>query len=670
MDEAMDLLCNAIEGAGIRPGFAKKVLGEYGDLPDELGISTRLFGGAFSKTVRFGCAPVDHLLRDGLRKEMTVLLEGPACVEKEVLASLFIGESLKKKGCAIIVSTRCSTECIKRSLEVSGIDIAELEKEERLIFVDWYSRFTERITSIDISGNVMKVSNDLTNLAVGLDMALRKASKNTHVRMVLDIASPTIITEGFDRVHEFLNSVRAKMKNHSCTGLVLLNPDMHSNDQTSILEEIFDGTMCMERSEQHGRVHSSFRITHLSGSAFSPATLTFSVTQRGLEISSGEDGPGETFVFDHGGEKSAMGLPGIESLANDGLPVGRSLLVWMPSSMMPADYARPLIVEALRDGHALFLALSSVDTERIGEWISEIGLSRKGLVDRGLLQIVDWYSQKSAKVLGMEMDEDIIRTSRDLTHLGVGIDLALRKIGEQLSSIAIMELHSQAIRLFDLRPVYSFAQSINAKLLDRGFTSVMLMERNAHEPMTNAAMEELFDGVIDIRSSGNGVELALMSMRGCHFQSEYRPLSKIRDRLTVDVSRQVPANGIPDTMDTHNLAARLKELERELDRTVGEKAALEKRLAEMSEKEADYERRHGEMKATIQEIERKIAEHAVADEQNAPEADTQHKAEMAKLLKVMDEMLENLPQDVIDRFARSEDFKLYEKIISLYLEEE
>ncbi|MBU4032803.1 MAG: hypothetical protein KKH41_09660 [Candidatus Thermoplasmatota archaeon] len=546
--------------------------------------------------------------------------------------------------------------------------MSKLESDGRLIFVDWYSRFTKRVTSIDVSGNVLKVSNDLTNLAVGIDMALKMASNHTHVRLVLEMASPTIITEGFDRVHEFLNSVRAKLKNHSCTGLVLLNPLMHPEEETRMLEEIFDGTMLIERTELHGRFQSTFRVAHLSGTAYSPARLNLSITQRGMEISGSGDTQPLVIDYDHGDEKAILGLLGIESLSPGGLPVGHSFLVWIPSSMVPSDYVKPVVMEAQKEGNALLLALSSMDTDTIGEWMSEKGLSRKGLIDRGLLQVVEWYGQKSAKVFGMEMDQGVIRTSRDLTHLGVGLDTALSKISDQFSSLAVMELLSQAIRLFDMGGVYAFAQSINAKLVDRNFTTFVLMERDAHESMINAAFEELFDGIIDIRTSGGVLEIGLVSIRGCHFQSEYRPLTKLRDRLTIDVSRRVPDSEIVETMATHGLSARLKSLEKELGSTLEEKLSLERRLAELMEKATEYERRHREMKSALEVVEGQMAKSAEASG-DISGVQTQHREELAKLLKIMDDMLENLPDDVVNSFAASEDFKLYEKILNIYLEE-
>jgi KaiC/GvpD/RAD55 family RecA-like ATPase len=668
--DAIGQLAVVVERSGLPLSMLEAELSGFGRIPDELGLLERLFGGALSRTTKFGCEPIDALLRNGIGRDETILLEGPSGVEKETLAGLFLREGLERDGCVIVVSSACSFQCLKKKLEALSGDMASDSVKDRLIFVDWHSRHTERITSIDADDNIIKVSNDLTNLAVGIDMALRKAKAHTQIRLMMDIVSPTCVIEGFDRVHDFLNSLRAKLKNAGCTGLILINQSMHPSDQLGILEDIFDGTVCIERAVEHGKVRSTVRVTAYSGGAFSAARVSMSVSGRGLEIANPETGKGPDIIhFDHDEEKAPMGLPGIESISADGLPLGSSFLVWMPSSMMPADYVKPVVMEAQKEGHAILLALSSVDSDAIGEWMSENNLSRKGLIDRGMLQIVDWYGQKSSKVLGMEIDEGIIRTSKDLTHLGVGIDLSLRKISEQMSSLAVLEVLSPALRLFDIRTVYSFAQSMNAKLANRGFTSFALMERDAHDPMTNAAMEELFDGIIDIRSSGGGMELGIISIRGSHFQQEYRLLTKMRDRLNVDIARNLPDAEIAETIAAHGLTARLKNLEKELDEALKAKGVLETRLKELAVKESEYDRRHAEMLVTLSLVEDKLKKQSEMMEDNRFILDPKHREEMARLLQTMDGMLESLPEDVIQSFARSDDFKLYEKILTLYLEE-
>ena len=39
---------------------------------------------------------------------------------------------------------------------------------------------------------------------------------------------------------------------------------------------------------------------------------------------------------------------------------------------------------------------------------------------------------------------------------------------------------------------------------------------------------------------------------------------------------------------------------------------------------------------------------------------------MKKLLKILDDLLEKLPAEVINKFAKSKDFKFYEKLLEMY----
>ncbi|MBA3046312.1 MAG: hypothetical protein KKH41_09655 [Candidatus Thermoplasmatota archaeon] len=101
VDSALNMFSDAIQKLGLSQSFVNQILETYGPIPDEIGITARLSGGADSSSTAFGCAPIDRLLRDGLKKDVTVLLEGPAGVEKEILASLYLMEGLQRGGCAI-----------------------------------------------------------------------------------------------------------------------------------------------------------------------------------------------------------------------------------------------------------------------------------------------------------------------------------------------------------------------------------------------------------------------------------------------------------------------------------------------------------------------------------------------------------------------------------------
>jgi len=263
----------------------------------------------------------------------------------------------------------------------------------------------------------------------------------------------------------------------------------------------------------------------------------------------------------------------------------------------------------------------------------------------------------------------MIITSKDVTHLGVGIDYAFRHITDQVPSMAMLEVISPALRLFDIQTVYSFTQSMHAKLAKQDFTSFILMERDAHDAQINSSLEEIFDGIIDIRNVGNSLEIGIISIRGSHFQPEYRSLNKMRDKLTVDVSRNISETEIVDTMKNHGMVSQLEELQTELSETQTEKQKIETRMEELMEREVEFDKRHKEMKATIANLESEVKQQ-LSQMPKYEGHDPKHKEELARILAVMDNLLEKLPEETIDKFAKSGDFKLYEKIMDLYLEED
>jgi hypothetical protein len=87
-----------------------------------------------------------------------------------------------------------------------------------------------------------------------------------------------------------------------------------------------------------------------------------------------------------------------------------------------------------------------------------------------------------------------------------------------------------------------------------------------------------------------------------------------------------------------------------------------------SSKSADPER-NAELDAKIGGLEAKVAvlekeKHAV---QVAEKAAKEFDDDLKKVLKVVDDLLGKLPDDAIDAFAKSDEFKIYQKIMDRYL---
>jgi len=622
-------------------------------------------------TDHFGIPQIDHLFRGGLQTDISLVIEGPAIVEKEIISQKFLKTGLEQEGCVIIVTSTKSPESIKKGIGSLGVDIEKADAEGRLFIVDWFTRHVRQITGIEETGSTVRISNDLTNLAVGIDIALKRAADCTSNRLFLDLVSPTIMVEGFDRVREFLDSVKAKLKNANCSAIISLNPEMHSPEEIKIIEDIFDGTILISRMAEQGVITTDFRILTLSTGPFDPSPLLLDINERGLAISDTDlkFNEQERMSFDQGDAKQSYGLGGIEAVTTGGLPAGKSFLIWASTKLNPGEVMKPIVFEAVRQDHAVILALATITPQEIEQWMGEIERSSSRLIDQGMLEVVDWHAQKDSRILGVEETNGIIRASKDLTHLGVGMDLAFRKLKEGADSLAILETLSPALRMFDPRIVYQFAQTISARLSMKGFTSFIVMDRDSHDTSIIAGMEEIFDGVLDIMDTGENLELAVLNIRGCHFLPEYRQLSRLRSGFSVDVAKRRTA--LDMQTGPEDLDVRIDRLNRELKAAVDEKTALQKRTSELMKRESELQSKHDELHHRLIELETKMAEERqMVDQMPSPAVNETHKKELAKILAVMDGLLENLPEDMIDKFAQSEEFKLYEKILDMYQEEE
>lgn len=668
----VEQLSTVVENLEIPLETIERIFGEYGKMAEDLGIVNTIFQGALSGETKFGVEAIDILLRYGLERDATMLLEGPAVVEKIVLSCLFLKRGLDEGGCAVVVSTLCSPERLRKGLSSAGVDVQAVEGEGRLIIVDWYTRHMRQITGIEENGSIIRVSNDLTNLAVGIDIALRKASGWPTKRLILDMVSPTIMVEGFDRVNDFLSSLKAKLKNSKTTGLITLNPGMHTREDIDIMKDIFDGAITITRTVKDGQARGELYVSSYSGGPFDSSRIYLDINERGMAISDTADKFEEDRIaFDHNDQKFTLGFPGIENMTAGGLPIGQSFLIWISSKMTTAEIIKPLIMETIAQNYGLVLALSTVSSDEVIKWLTEMDYQPSSLIARGALEIIDWQAQKDTRILGVEEHNGVLRVSKDITHLGVGIDLALRKIGEDKSSVAVMETHSPAFRIFDIKAVYPFAQTINARLGRKGFTSFVVMERGAHDSKINAGIEEVFDGVLDVMDAGDHLELAVLNLKHAHFLPEYRQLQRLRSGFSVDVSRKATeAVVLPGTED---LNARIERLNRELALAIEEKSDLEKRTKEFVERESDWQRKHDELRKHLVQLETKLAEQQkgmmlVAAVGKAE--DGKHRDEVARILAVLDNLLEHLPEDMIEQFANSDEFDLYERIMDIYLKED
>lgn len=125
---------------------------------------------------------------------------------------------------------------------------------------------------------------------------------------------------------------------------------------------------------------------------------------------------------------------------------------------------------------------------------------------------------------------------------------------------------------------------------------------------------------------------------------------------------------------------KLKETVEDLERRKGEieqtmiLESQSRREAELSRKEEMLNKKEKEIDAVIRthqleredELNRRERELIIKEKEIGERAEEKIDEEVKKLLVVIDELLGKLPKEVIDEFVKSEEYKLYEKVLDRY----
>ena len=122
-------------------------------------------------------------------------------------------------------------------------------------------------------------------------------------------------------------------------------------------------------------------------------------------------------------------------------------------------------------------------------------------------------------------------------------------------------------------------------------------------------------------------------------------------------------------------AGDVEKLRRELERVTAERMMLAQRIDELAKREREVDKAREDFKGRLDEFNREISRRAKQRERlDVLEKDSKareaEEVELAKVLRVLDEILEHLPDDKISEFARSDEYKLYERILDRVLKGE
>src|SRR5256884_1090544 len=162
------------------------------------------------------------------------------------------------------------------------------------------------------------------------------------------------------------------------------------------------------------------------------------------------------------------------------------------------------LAEGLKSGGSALVVTSSQSPDAVIAELRELGVNLDSVTNESRVRVVDWYSWSEEAVQDTEDRGIIIRSSIDLTNLGVALSRAIAGLTGGGSRRAVIELLSPATSSYEVTQVYAFAQSAKGKFDRHQFTSLVLLEKEMRSGAQLTTLHQPFDGVIEIERTRSG----------------------------------------------------------------------------------------------------------------------------------------------------------------------
>ena len=233
---------------------------------------------AIQKT-QTGITGFDDIVFGGIPRGWTVLLSGSSGTGKTIFAAQYLYNGITKfNENSVFVACEEKSGKIKKAVEGFGWDMAKLEKEGKLIFIDVSERW---IT--DIGDNSTEFG--LGTLLNEIEEAVKRIGAK---RVVIDPASTLLLQ--FERsvaVRRALHKIATRLENLDCTTIITVErPEAVGMTAWKNVEDfVLDGVVILlTRADDNGRRNREVEVMKMRGEYFLSGKHPLRITERGFSV--------------------------------------------------------------------------------------------------------------------------------------------------------------------------------------------------------------------------------------------------------------------------------------------------------------------------------------------------------------------------------------------------
>src|SRR2546427_1590841 len=167
-------------------------------------------------------------------------------------------------------------------------------------------------------------------------------------------------------------------------------------------------------------------------------------------------------------------------MVQGGLPIGSSVVLQGPPGQEKLRFALTFLAEGLKSGGSGLVVTASQSPDAVLAELRDLGVNMDSVTNENRLRVVDWYSWSEETVHDIEEQGIVIRSSIDLTNLGVALSRAIASLTGGGSRRARVAPLSAPTRSYEVTQVYPLAQIAKREFDRHEVTSLRLVDKELH----------------------------------------------------------------------------------------------------------------------------------------------------------------------------------------------
>jgi KaiC/GvpD/RAD55 family RecA-like ATPase len=237
------------------------------------------------------------------------------------------------------------------------------------------------------------------------------------------------------------------------------------------------------------------------------------------------------------------GIDGMDSLLFGGVPDKNLVLLLGPPGSEKYHFAFQFLACGLREGDAGLVAVSSMSVQEAKSRLTMLKVNVPSCETKKVLNFIDWYTQKSKAIVGMEEHDTVFIPSKDIANLDIALMASIEKLEFSPTKRGVFDLITSALGMYSISEVTEFMQRQKSRLKKGDITSLFIVEEGAHDERVLSTLKHISDGVIIISKDDEGaLFIQVESMEGSKFDSSKHSVQLSKKGIAV-VEKSVDETG-------------------------------------------------------------------------------------------------------------------------------